>query len=309
MSNLILNNSNNNNNDILKSCELCPRRCRTNRYENKGFCLAGSDIVVSKICFHKWEEPCICSENGVGAIFFSGCPLHCCFCQNNAISSKIKGDILSISELSDKMLELQSGNASAIDLVTPTHFSYQIAKSLEKVKHRLRIPVVYNCSGYENIETLKMLDGLIDIYMPDFKYFYRETAKNYSNAEDYPEVAKSAITYMTKQTGGLVYEKNKGNNNNKYLKKGVIVRHLVLPKHRHESIDLINWLGKTFSEKQIIVSLMSQYTPCVQTEFKELSRHITKMEYYSVADELEKFNFDGYVQNISSATEKYIPDF
>lgn len=286
----------------LFSCRLCPRNCGVNRYEKKGFCLAGSEMVLSKIDFHKWEEPCICRGKGVGAFFFSGCSLHCCFCQNNVISSVLKGDVYSEDELAEKILEMQEKGASAIDLVTPSHFSYQIAKTLEKVKHKLDIPVVWNCGGYEKTETIEMLSGLVDVYMPDFKYFSNETAKNYSNAEDYPEVAKKALKSMVNQVGELLFDDD-------ILKKGVIVRHLVLPKHRHESIALMNWLGENFTEKQVIISLMSQYTPVVKTNFAELSRHITKMEYNSVVDALSKYDFNGYIQSIDSAKTDYIPDF
>lgn len=290
-------------NDILKNCRLCPRQCGVNRHLKKGFCLCGDKIVISKIDIHLWEEPCICGPEGVGAFFFSGCNLHCCYCQNNAISSAVKGKEISVQELADYMLLMQEKGVSAIDLITPTHFSYHIVRSLDKIKNRLYIPVVYNCSGYESEKTLDMLNGYIDIYLPDFKYFYNSTSMKYSGAANYPETAKRAVKKMQQQTGNPIFDENK------MMKKGTIIRHLVLPGHRRESIEIIKWIAENFTPDQIMISLMSQYTPAAASEFKNLERHVTKFEYNSVADVLQQYDFNGYVQDITSARESYIPDF
>jgi putative pyruvate formate lyase activating enzyme len=286
----------------LKSCNICPRNCNINRYLNRGYCLADDKIIISKADIHYWEEPCICDANGVGAFFFSGCNLHCCYCQNNVISSKIKGIEISCEELADYFLKMQDRGVSSIDLVTPTHYSYHIIKALNLVKHKLEIPVVYNCSGYEKCETLRDLKDYIDIYLTDFKYFYPETAYNYSKAKDYPEIAKKALDEMVSQKGNLKFENN-------MLKSGVIVRHLCLPSHRHESIALIDYLGKNYNKNQIVLSLMSQFTPIVETEFSALNRHLTKMEYRSVIKKCDEFDFIGYIQQEGADKTDYIPDF
>ena len=289
--------------EILSNCEICPRKCNIDRHKNRGFCLASDDMVVSKIDIHYFEEPCFCDEKrGVGAVFFSGCSMHCIFCQNIDISSKIKGVKINTEELAEDILRLQDMEVSAIDFVTPTHYTYNIIKVLDKIKHKLKIPVVWNSSGFENIETIRELSGYVDIFLPDFKFFYNDTSKKYAGCEDYPEICKMAIKEMVSVVGKLKF-------NGDMLEKGTIVRHLCLPGHRHESIELINYLGENFSPDEIVVSLMSQFTPVVKTKYSNLNRKITKMEYYSVLETLKKYDFIGYSQSKSSANDIYIPDF
>lgn len=288
--------------DMIRDCRMCPQNCHADRTKSVGKCLCGEDMIISKIMFHQWEEPAFCYGKGVGAIFFAGCPMHCIFCQNIKISRKPSGTTYSISKLANKILELQEDGASAIDLVTPTHFSYQIIKSLEMIKHKLNIPVVWNCGGYESTDTIEMLSGLVDIYLPDFKFFYPETAKNYCGLWDYPDICKQAIDKMINQTKNLIFDGN-------HLKKGVIIRHLVLPSHRKESCEMIEYLSKKYNKNQLLISLMSQYVPIVKTNFKELNRRITTYEYKKVCETLGNTSFDGFEQDISAAKKDYIPDF
>lgn len=284
------------------SCTLCPRQCHANRIETAGFCGAGNQIKIARASLHFWEEPCISGTNGSGAIFFSGCNLKCCFCQNHKISSQNFGIEITETRLSEIFLELQEQGANNINLVTASHVLPWVIPVLESTKHKLHIPVIYNTSSYEFAETLQQLDGLIDIYLPDFKFFSSETAKQYANAPDYPEIAEKAIREMLRQTGKPVFEQQ-------LLKKGCIIRHLVMPAHRHESIQLLHYLDNHFDKQQFLLSLMAQYTPMQSSAFPELNRHITKMEYNSVLKTAQNLGFSGYSQDKSSAVSEYTPDF
>ena len=251
---------------------------------------------------HFWEEPCISGKNGSGAVFFSGCSLQCCFCQNESISGQNFGTEISVQRLSEIFLELQAKGANNINLVTACHVLPWVIPALEKVKSELKIPVIYNSGGYELVSSLHMLDGLIDVYLPDFKFFDSHTAELYAHAPDYPEIAEQALTEMLRQTGRPVLE-------NHLIQKGVILRHLVMPQHRHESIALLQHLAEKFSPASFLLSLMAQYTPVGKQAFPELNRRITKMEYQSVLKVAAALGFAGYSQDKASAQSEYTPDF
>lgn len=286
-------------------CKLCPRECGTDRTKEKGFCGAGDKAIVARASLHKWEEPCISYKNGAGTVFFSGCNLHCCFCQNNKISNELFGKEISDEKLSEIFLRLQDMGADNIDLVTPTHFVPNIIKALDMAKNKLTIPVVYNCGGYESVKTIEMLDGYIDIYLPDMKYFSSEISAKYSNAPDYFERASAAALAMIKQTGELKFNDEGG------LLKGTIIRHMVLPSHRHDSMEIIRWIAENTSPKNVLVSIMNQYTPFefISDEYPELKRRVTKMEYNSVVNLAAELGINGFTQQKSSASQEYVPDF
>lgn len=284
-------------------CTQCPRKCKTDRKTNFGFCRQGELPIVAKYMLHFGEEPCISTEKGSGAIFFAGCNMRCPFCQNHKISQNNEkiGTEYTANELSDLFLKLQDMGAENINLVTPTHFSHHIAKALETAK--LKIPVVYNCGGFESIETLKMLDGLVQIYLPDFKYFRRETAEKYCAAADYPEIAQKAILEMHRQTKQMVFD-------GEVLKKGLIVRHLVLPKMYIESIEIMRWLSENLDKNGFYISLMSQYVPCHKAhEYPEINRKVFTLEYEKVVTAASDFGLAGFIQERESATLDMTPQF
>ena len=287
------------------SCSLCPRKCGADRYSGKGYCGMGAVTTAAKASLHKWEEPCISYKNGAGTAFFSGCSLHCVYCQNQVISGELFGAEVSTDELSDIFLRLQDMGADNIELVTPAHFVPDITEALEKVRERINIPVVYNSGGYELVETLRRLDGLVDIYLPDIKYFSPEISQKYSNAPDYFQYASEAVKEMIRQTGKLQYNSEGG------LLKGTIIRHLVLPKCRHDSMSIMEWIAENTSPEQVLVSIMNQYTPFdfIPAEFPELQRRVTKMEYNSVVDRAAELGLNGFTQEKASANAEYVPDF
>ena len=289
----------------MNKCTLCPRRCGADRTKSVGFCGAGSEVIAARASLHKWEEPCISYKNGAGTVFFSGCSLHCCFCQNEQISNELFGRKITDDELADIFLRLQEEGADNIDLVTPTHFVPNIINALDKVKHRLVIPVVYNCGGYELTETIDMLKGYIDIYLPDIKYFSPEISAKYSHAPDYFKAASEAVTAMTEQVGKLLYNEEGG------LLKGTVIRHMVLPSHRHDSMKIMEWIAENTSPDNVLVSIMNQYTPFsfIPDEYSELKRRVTKMEYNSVVNYAEELGINGFTQQKSSASEEYVPKF
>lgn len=290
--------------DILERCTLCPRRCGVNRYEKAGFCGEKSAVRIARASLHHWEEPCISGSNGSGTVFFSGCVLKCCFCQNYEISAEGKGFAVTERELADIFIMLQDKGAHNINLVNPTHFVPQILKALELTDGELKIPVVYNSGGYENPETLELLRGRVGIFLPDLKYYDSGLSKKFSNAADYFEKTSAAIKKMLEIAGKPMYDKNG------IMQRGVIVRHLVLPNCRRDSAKLIEWLSSVFEKDEILVSVMSQFTPVYKSfDFKELSRRTSTFEYNYVADLLEKSGFDGFCQRKSSADESYIPQF
>ncbi len=289
----------------MTGCNICPRNCNVVRTNGKvGFCLCGNKIKIAKYMLHHWEEPVISGKNGSGAIFFSGCSLKCVFCQNREISRQPKGNEVTPQELADIILDLQKKGAHNINLVTPTHFADQIIEALDIVKPKLKIPVVYNTSGYEKVETLQKLGGYVDIYLPDFKYYSSELSDKYSKAPDYFEVTSKALLEMYRQVGKVMLDENG------IMQKGMIVRHLVLPSCRKDSIRVLEKLAKLVPVSDIKLSLMSQYTPeGAPEEYHELSRRVTTFEYNSVLEKTLELGFDGFFQEKESATKTYTPEF
>ena len=284
-------------------CNLCPRMCGADRYSGTGFCGCGSEIRAAKAYLHMWEEPCVSGTNGSGTVFFSGCCLKCCFCQNYEISSQSSGREISVKRLSEIFLELQEKGAHNINLVSPTPYVPQIIEALEICRGSLEIPIVYNTGGYERIETLKMLDGYVDVYLPDLKYYDDSLAEKYSSAPNYFETASAAIPEMFRQTGPCKIE-------NGLIKRGIIIRHLVLPSHRKDSMKILEWIAESFPKEEILISLMSQYTPVFKSfEHKEISRKISTFEYNSVVDIAAELGLNGFTQERASAVSDYTPDF
>ncbi len=295
---------------LYDNCTLCPRLCKVDRTTGKtGHCGCTADLMVSRAALHMWEEPCISGTEGSGTVFFSGCNLHCVFCQNKEISGRDPyGKIISTDRLAEIFFELKKKGANNINLVTPTHYIPSVAIALKKAKEDgLNLPIVYNTSGYELPESLKLLEGLVDIWLPDFKYLYPETA-GFSNASDYPEVAKKALAEMVRQAGEPVFDEETG-----LIKRGVIVRHLVLPGHIKESCRILDYLHETYGDK-IYISIMNQYTPfpesfCPEVP-KELRRLVTKREYDKVIDHALSIGIkNGFTQEGEAASESFIPSF
>ncbi len=291
-------------NDIYEHCKLCPRKCGADRSVAAGFCGEGNKIRIARAALHKWEEPPVCTGNGSGAVFFSGCSLRCCYCQNYEISHLGKGYEISEKQLGEIMLRLQDEGACNINLVSAAHFVPSVIGALDRVKGRLSIPVMYNSSGYESPETLDMLNGYIDIYLPDLKYHSSELSERYSGAADYFEVASEAVIRMARQVGKPVLDENSA------MKRGVIVRHLVLPSHRDDSAAIMDFLGRSFAKDDIFLSVMRQYTPVFKSgDYKEINRRLTSFEYDRVLDAAEKYGFRWFIQEKASADEAFIPQF
>ena len=289
-------------------CELCPRKCGIDRSVSRGFCKMGEKITAAKAMLHYWEEPCISGTRGSGAVFFSGCVMRCAFCQNFDISAEKRGREISEERLAEIFLELQQQGAQNINLVNPTHFVPQIIDAITAAKSRgLRLPIVYNSGGYERVETLRSLEGMIDIYLPDVKYFSDELAGSLSQAPNYFETAMNAVAEMLRQTGAPVFD-----GNDEILVRGTVVRHLVLPGQYKDSAEIIKRLAERFGEN-ILFSLMSQYTPFgrVKTDegFQKFNRRITTFEYQKVLDAAINCGLRGYMQEKSSAKEEYTPNF
>ena len=283
----------------MSECKLCPRECGADRERGEiGFCGAGSDIKIARCAPHFWEEPPISGERGSGAIFFSGCPLKCVFCQNREISHGGLGKAVGEEEL-------EKSGVHNINFVTPTHYTDRIAAILKKIKPSLGIPVVWNCGGYEKEETLDLLDGLVDIYLPDFKYFDSELARAYSAAPDYRDVALRALKKMFSQVGEIKL------NADGTMARGMIVRHLVLPGCRKDSAAVLELLAEILPADKIYLSLMSQYTPefAADSEYKNLRRRVTSFEYTSVANRAQELGFVGFMQERTSASADFTPDF
>jgi len=290
----------------VKKCLMCPRGCLVDRVSGeKGFCGAGNEYVIGSADLHFWEEPCISGVRGSGAIFFSGCNLRCVFCQNREISREIRGVSISEDELISKMLELQERGAHNINLVTPTPYSLFLAKTLEKVRKNLKIPVVYNCGGYESLDALRALDGLVDIYLPDFKYFDEKIARSYSSAPNYAKIAGEAMVEMHRQVGALSLDEEG------IARRGLIVRHLVLPSHRQDSKDVIKYLSEILPANEVTLSLMRQYTPDFADELSpsNLKRRLTSFEYDDVLNFAISLGFDGFSQEKESAKKDFTPEF
>ncbi len=266
-----------------------------------GFCGADERIRVAKIMLHHGEEPIISGENGSGAIFFSGCNLRCVFCQNEPISHGKSGTVMSASELIDAAIRLKESGAENINLVTAAHYALQLIPIIKEIRERTGLPIVYNSSGYESVQTLRALSGLVDVYLPDYKYASAELAEAYSHAADYPETALAAITEMYAQCGKAVVENGR-------IKRGVVIRHLVLPGSRNDSIEVMRSIAKHFPNA--LVSIMRQYTPEFnRSEYKVLDRRVTKFEYNSVLAEAERLGIEGFSQESGCETDEMTPDF
>ncbi len=280
-------------------CSICPRHCNVDRSVNLGFCQSPDNFRVARAALHFWEEPCISGKEGSGTVFFSGCNLKCVFCQNNEISAENKGVEISDDKLISIFENLISQGANNINLVNPTHYAKRLAKVLSSWKSP--VPIVYNSSGYEEVETLKALDGLIDIYLPDLKYIRAEKAMRYSKAADYFEKASAALLEMRRQ----VEDKFDGD----IMKSGMIIRHLILPQNTNSSIAVLDFIKSNFPNT--FVSLMAQYTPCGDlSEFPEINRKITKREYEKVVNYAFDNSFDKlFIQELSSADKSFIPKF
>ena len=291
-------------NDILKKCTLCPRECGADRETSQGFCGGGLLPRAAKAYLHMWEEPCISGTNGSGTVFFSGCSLKCCFCQNYRISAENFGKEIAVKRLSEIFLELQDKGAHNINLVSPTHYVPQIITALDMCRDKLHIPVAYNCGGYEKAETIEMLRGYVDIFMPDMKYYSSELSEKYSAAPDYFEYASKAIAKMIEIAGEPVFDENG------IMQRGVIIRHMVLPTHRRDSEEVLKKLYKLYGKDSFMLSLMSQYTPFYKScEHKEINRRISTYEYEKVSQLAQELGFNGFMQERSSAKEEYTPDF
>ncbi len=286
------------------NCNICPRNCNVDRDSTTGFCKSTNTVKVARAALHLWEEPCISGTKGSGTVFFSGCNLRCCYCQNEKISHNLFGKEITAKELADIFINLQENKAHNINLVTPSHYLLQITKALELVKDKLHIPVVYNCGGYEKVSSLKYAKNYIDVYLTDIKYYDNLLAEKYSKAKDYFETAISALDEMLTQKPKPVKDENS------LLKSGVIVRHMVLPSHKDDSINLLRFLKQRYGTDKFILSIMSQYTPYKELPFKELNRKITSLEYNRVIDEALTLGFtDCYMQDKQSAKEIYTPPF
>lgn len=290
-------------------CDLCPRKCLVDRKKGeKGICGQTENLKVARAALHFWEEPCISGDAGSGAVFFSGCPLHCVFCQNENIANGTVGKEISLERLVDIFLELQEKGANNINLVTPGHFVTQIVKALDQARREgLTLPVVYNTSSYETVDTIKMLDGYVDIYLPDFKYMSPVLSKKYSHAPDYAEVAKAAIAEMVRQTGKAVFVN--GDEDNLIL-SGTIVRHLTLPGCMEDSMQILKYLHETYGDT-IYISIMNQFTPLSNLEkYPELNRKITDEEYETLVDYAIEIGIEnGFIQEGDTAEESFIPAF
>ena len=281
------------------NCTLCPRQCGADRAAGeKGFCGAPAEAVVAKAMLHKWEEPALAGSGGSGAIFFGGCTLGCVYCQNRAISGTPVGKAMDSAALRALMEELIAQGAENIDLVTPTHYLPTILPALEP---KLPVPVVYNCGGYERVETLRALEGKVDIYLPDLKYADSALGKALSGAENYFEVATAAIREMVRQVGAPKWDGEK-------LRSGVIVRHLILPGCVDNSLRILDWIGENFAPGEILVSLMRQYTPMPGLS-APLNRTVTEDEYQAVLSWMMLNDLEGFTQEAEAADSGFIPDF
>ena len=287
-------------------CTLCPRACGADRNAGGvGICGVDNKIKIARAAPHMWEEPPISGTRGSGTVFFSGCPLGCVFCQNRVLSREHFGTEVSPEHLTEIFFELKDKGVHNINLVTPTHYSAVLIPILRRIKTELGLPTVYNCGGYESVDTLRALEGLVDIYLPDFKYASPSLSEKYSAASDYPEVASAALTEMHRQCGEAVFD------DDGLMKRGVIVRHLVLPGQYRDSIEVLRKIAKLVPIQDIKISLMRQFTPDFvdKAAYPELCRRLTTFEYQKVIEEASRLGFDGYVQDAASASAIYTPDF
>lgn len=290
----------------LEKCNICPHNCEINRLNGEvGRCKATDKVKVALASIHKFEEPCISGEKGSGTVFFSNCNLRCIFCQNYKISQLGLGEEISIEELADIFIDEQNKNVENINLVTPTMYVYQIIEAIKIARSKgLYIPIVYNSNGYENVETIKKLKGYIDIYLPDLKSSNDKISYKYSGIKHYFESATAAIKEMYNQVGNPVLDENG------IMKKGLIIRHLVLPNNLQNSKDILKWINDNI-EKKVFVSIMAQYFPTHKSnQFPEINRKLTKEEYEEIEDYLYSLDLDnGYIQELGEHEEEYVPDF
>lgn len=292
--------------NMLNSCKLCPRNCNVNRLKNElGFCKSGSNLSIARVSLHKWEEPCISGTKGSGTIFFSNCNLKCVFCQNHEISQEQIGKKISIERLSEIFMEQQNRGAHNINLVTPTHFVPQIIESIKLSRRNgLSIPILYNSNGYENVETIKSLEGYIDIYLPDLKYINNKFAEKYSMAHDYFKFASCAIDEMVSQAPNPVF------NENSIMLKGVIIRHLMLPGLLFDSKKIVDYIYKKYGNN-VYLSLMNQYTPMFNAaKYPEINKPLNQKHYESLIDYCQNLGFkNAFIQEEGTAKESFVPHF
>ena len=290
----------------LSSCEICPHRCKVNRANGiKGRCKCDDKIKIALASIHNFEEPCISGTKGSGTVFFSNCNLNCIYCQNYEISQLGKGKEITIHELAEIFLDQQRNNVHNINLVTPTMYALQIIEAIKIAKKQgLNIPIIYNTNGYENIETIKLLNGLIDVYLPDLKYFSNTIAVKYSNANNYFKIATEAIKEMYNQVGTAKFDEEG------IIKKGVIIRHLVLPNHIQNSKNILKWIKENMPE-DVYVSVMAQYFPTYKAkEDAYINRKLTKKEYKEIENYLYTLNIEnGYIQELGEHEEEYVPNW
>lgn len=286
-------------------CNLCPRECGVDRKTASGFCGCGGNIKVARAAPHFWEEPCISGTKGSGTVFFSGCSLKCCYCQNYNISSENFGREITPERLAEIFIELQYKGVHNINLVTAAQYLTGVMQALDIAKPKLHIPVVYNSSGYERVEAVRALKGYVDIFLPDIKYFSPELSQKYSKASDYFEVASAAVKEMIEQTGEIELDADG------IMQKGVVIRHMVLPGAREDSINILRWMSERLPKDRYMLSLMSQYTPVFKAaEHAEINRRLTTFEYDSVVKEAIRLGMDnGFIQQRSSAKKEYTPPF
>ena len=291
---------------MLDSCTLCPHNCKINRLEGKkGRCKCDNTLKIALASLHMFEEPCISGTNGSGTVFFTNCNLNCIYCQNYEISQGGKGKEITIQTLADIFIKQQEKGAHNINLVTPTMYVYQIIEAIKLArKTGLKIPIIYNSNGYENVETIKMLNGYIDVYLPDLKYYTNELSKKYSNVDNYFEVATNAIKEMYSQVGNAIFD------DNAIIQKGVIIRHLVLPNHIQNTKNILKWINENMP-KDIYVSVMAQYFPTYKAKNDSLiNRKLNKKEYKEVLNYLYSLDLqNGYIQELGSHEEEYVPNF
>ncbi len=292
--------------DELNKCKLCPVGCKVNRNEGGlGKCKAGSKVKIARAVLHFFEEPCISGKKGSGTIFFTGCNLKCIYCQNYKVSQEYLGKELEIEDLAKEFLRLEEEGANNINLVTGFMFVPQIIEALKIARKKgLIIPIVYNSSGYESIDTLKLLEGYVDIYLPDFKYYYNDLALRLSNAYNYKEIATNAIKEMIRQQPQNIYDEYG------LMKKGVLIRHLVLPNHIQNSKQVLKYIKKSFG-KNVYLSVMAQYFPCFKAKDEiDINRKLSEEEFEEIEDFVYSLNLkNGYIQNLEDNEEQYVPKF
>lgn len=289
-----------------ENCLLCPRKCGINRRTGQtGVCGVSSEIKVARAALHYWEEPCISGKRGSGAVFFSGCSLHCVFCQNREISDGKAGKLISKERLSDIFMELADKGANNINLVTPGQYIPDIVWAVNDAKSRgMKLPIIYNTSGYENVTELKLLEGIVDVYLPDFKYMDSTLSARYSRAKDYPSVAKQALSEMVRQQPDVVIDNATG-----LIQKGVIVRQLLLPGHVNDAKAVLKYLYDTYHD-HVYISMMNQFTPIALKDYPEINRTVTRREYERLVDyALEIGITNAFIQEGDVAKDSFIPAF